>query len=250
MRETHITVVLNSHNEGMLLHPTVLSLQMAKKRAEAEGLKVEVIVVQDNPSPDTVEYFHEHGDADFTHVRVSLGDPGLARNAGIERAQGEWIALLDGDDLWGPNWLAQSYQAACSDPRQVIWHPEVNQYFGIDPHIFAHVDMEDPSFDLLTLTINNYWTVASFSPRRVYRTCPYPATLLDQQLGYEDWSWNNETIREGYLHKIVPGTVHFIRQKRFSQVRQTNARLSLPYPTLLFKTLLNSKDTFKEFTHW
>lgn len=40
-----------------------------------------------------------------TVLRVPRGGPGPARNAAIERARGEAIALLDDDDLWHPHHL-------------------------------------------------------------------------------------------------------------------------------------------------
>ena len=245
MRKIDITVVLNTHNEGILAHPTVLSLQRAKLHAEHQGLTVEVLVVQDKPSPETLEYFSECKMLDFTTLPVSFGDLGLSRNAGTQAAKGNWIAFLDADDLWGLNWLTACHRAATGEAREVVWHPEANQYFAMDPYIFVHVDMEDPAFDLLTLTTNNYWTALSFAKRELYLSHPYPPTLLEKHLGYEDWSWNTHTISRGVLHKVVPGTVHFVRQKPVSLVRQVANRSSLMYPTLLFKKFMDNQEKCK-----
>lgn len=247
MQDVDLTVILNAHDEGMLAHPTVLSVQHAKAHAERQGLRVEILVVLDRPSPETLEYFGECKVMEFTPLRVSFEDPGLSRNAGAQAAQGNWIAFIDADDLWGANWLTACHNAAVSDTRNVIWHPAANQYFGLEPHIYVHIDMEEPAFDLLTLMTNNYWTSASFSRREIYLASPYPPTHLDKQLGYEDWYWNVETIRHGILHKVVPGTVHFIRQKPMSQVRRTEVRSSLMYPSLLFKDFLDKRDKYRGF---
>lgn len=236
-----ITVVLNAHNEGILAHPTMLSLQLTKAHAEQHGLAVEVLVLMDNPSAETSEYFSECKVLDFSSVRVSFGDLGLSRNAGVQTAKGKFVAFLDADDLWGPNWLTASHAAATSDMRSVVWHPEVNQYFGAHPHIFAHADMEDPTFDLFALTINNYWTSASFSSREIYLSHPFPASHTERQIGYEDWAWNSETIRHGIYHKIVVGTAHFIRQKLISMVRQMEARSCLMSPSPLFKDFIDKR---------
>src|SRR6516165_2274286 len=41
-------------------------------------------------------------------LRVSARNAAVARNAGIETASGDWIALLDADDVWYPNHLARA----------------------------------------------------------------------------------------------------------------------------------------------
>ena len=42
--------------------------------------------------------------------------PGVARNLGIEAAQGDYIAFIDSDDLWEPTFLEQLLQAATPSP--------------------------------------------------------------------------------------------------------------------------------------
>src|ERR671939_2007579 len=66
----------------------------------------EVIVVNDG-SPDTPE-LERALDAyagRLLYVRQENRGPSGARNAGIRRARGEYVALLDSDDLWLPAYL-------------------------------------------------------------------------------------------------------------------------------------------------
>ena len=48
-----------------------------------------------------------------TLLRADVRNAGAARNLGIERAGGEWIALCDADDLWFPHHLQQAAQVLC-----------------------------------------------------------------------------------------------------------------------------------------
>jgi glycosyltransferase involved in cell wall biosynthesis len=66
----------------------------------------EVVVVNDG-SPDTEElervlhpYFPH-----ITYLRQQNGGPGAARNAAILRSNGEYVAILDSDDAWNPEYL-------------------------------------------------------------------------------------------------------------------------------------------------
>lgn len=235
MQGIDITAIVNAHSEAMLAHATMLSLAQAVTYAKIKGISVEVLVVADNPTEETLTFFNECTLVPFRMVTVQHGDLGLSRNSGIQAAQGEWIAFLDADDLWGETWLAFAFDAANRDSRKVVWHPEVNLYFGMEPHVFLHADMDALDFDLPTLTVTNYWTSLSFSSREIYLANPYPSTHFHSQLGYEDWSWNTDTISRGMIHKFVPETTHFVRQRHSSLLRQTASRDSLMFPNDLFR---------------
>jgi len=68
----------------------------------------EVILVNDG-SPDTEEF--ERAIQPYLHAIVYLkqenGGASVARNAGLKAARGEFVAFLDGDDLWLPSYLAE-----------------------------------------------------------------------------------------------------------------------------------------------
>jgi glycosyltransferase involved in cell wall biosynthesis len=70
--------------------------------------ELEVIVVVDGPDPDTIAILQT---IDDSRLRVIVNPRSLtaagARNAGMDHAKGEWIALLDDDDEWWPEKLAK-----------------------------------------------------------------------------------------------------------------------------------------------
>lgn len=66
---------------------------------------VEVIIVDDGSTDGSAEAI-----ADLVHhpvrvVRQTNAGPGPARNHGVRLASGDWVALIDGDDLWHPEHL-------------------------------------------------------------------------------------------------------------------------------------------------
>jgi len=64
----------------------------------------EVIVVDDGSTDDTARRVLEWGDR-VLYIAQANGGPGHARNAGVARARGRYIAFLDADDVWMPRKL-------------------------------------------------------------------------------------------------------------------------------------------------
>lgn len=81
----------------------------------------EVFLVNDG-SPDTPEL--EEAIAPYrsriVYISQPNGGPSAARNAAIARANGEWIAFLDGDDRWLPHCLTDQVTRATADPGLAV----------------------------------------------------------------------------------------------------------------------------------
>jgi len=78
-----------------------------------EGVEVEVVVVDDGSRDESPERLLGLGDPRLRVVRHDRPrGVAAARNSGISAARGEWIALLDDDDLWSPRKLRTQIDAA------------------------------------------------------------------------------------------------------------------------------------------
>ncbi|ACD21006.1 glycosyltransferase [Paraburkholderia phytofirmans PsJN] len=221
------------------------SLTRNAEVARARGIAVQLIAILDKPDQLTREIFESFAlmHQDIELKIVLLGDLGYARNEAAVLASGKWICFLDADDIWSDSWIADAYAAAESEDgkREVVWHPEINVYFGTSPHIYLHRDMDDPRFDLSTLAYINPWTALAFVSTSFLRRTPYCGTDLVRGIGYEDWSWNIEVLNQGAVHKVVPGSTHAIRTKPVSLVSQTTAAGCIPRPTDFLRRMIGRR---------
>lgn len=70
----------------------------------------EVIVVDDGSTDGTHEALKPYRDR-IRYVRQENLGEGAARNLGVSHARGEYVAFLDSDDMWEPEFLAATMEA-------------------------------------------------------------------------------------------------------------------------------------------
>jgi glycosyltransferase involved in cell wall biosynthesis len=82
---------------------------------------IEIIVVVDRPSPETLAAVQTVSDS---RLRLIVNPypttAGGARNVGADHAAGEWIAFLDDDDEWLPNKLEHQLAFAAARPPALL----------------------------------------------------------------------------------------------------------------------------------
>jgi glycosyltransferase involved in cell wall biosynthesis len=108
--EPSISVVIPTFNRSHLLDRAIESV-LNQTHAAAE-----IIVVDDASSDDTSARMAEYAGAiPLLYIRLERnGGGGAARNAGIRRATGQYVAFLDSDDSWDPDHLRRLSEAAAT----------------------------------------------------------------------------------------------------------------------------------------
>src|SRR6202035_1040722 len=82
---------------------------------------LEVIVIDDGSTDETALVLAAYGDRIRT-IRENNAGVGAARTSGIAAARGEYIALLDSDDLWLPRKLELQIARFEVDPALGLVH--------------------------------------------------------------------------------------------------------------------------------
>ncbi|HEY4010049.1 MAG TPA: glycosyltransferase family 2 protein [Acidobacteriaceae bacterium] len=104
-----LSVVIPVYNGEIYLEQTIRSVLEQSYPAH------EVIVVDDGSSDRSLEIAQSFGPPVICLQQKNQG-PSVARNVAIERATGEWIALLDADDYWLPGKLEQQMAKLDEEP--------------------------------------------------------------------------------------------------------------------------------------
>lgn len=105
-----ISVIIPAYNAQATIAQTVESV-----RQQTYG-DLEIIIINDGSSDRTAEIVNEIPDSRIKLFNYPNGGVATARNRGIARAQGEYIAFLDADDFWTTDKLKLQLQALIKNP--------------------------------------------------------------------------------------------------------------------------------------
>lgn len=94
--EPKVSVVIPFYNGAEWLSEAVQSV------LDQTYSNLEIIVVNDG-SPEDVSAFLSKYEDKVSYYKKENGGPASARNLGIEKSTGDYIALLDSDDVWLPD---------------------------------------------------------------------------------------------------------------------------------------------------
>ncbi len=216
-----ITSIINVHAEGSIARATIESMLAAAEFATERGVSVKTLVIADRPTADTMEVIGNfRGRVQVEHANV--GDLALARNFGAELADSEYIAFFDGDDLAGNTWLYQAYVTARANPNAIV-HPQFCVHFGKYEHITEIVPMTYKTFNKTYLIFANPFPPHNLCRTSVHRSVKYRKNEIMGGFGYEDWAWNRDTVKAGYVHTIAKDTMIFYRRKWSGSLNHASA---------------------------
>jgi glycosyltransferase involved in cell wall biosynthesis len=110
-----VSVVIPMYNASQTIRGTVESVLMQTSK------DFEIIIVNDGSKDDSLivvqDLIEEYKEARITLIDKPNGGVSSARNAGMKRAQGDLIALLDSDDEWLPEKLATQLEVFNNHPE-------------------------------------------------------------------------------------------------------------------------------------
>ena len=112
-----ISVIIPVYNRAATIRRAVDSVLSQTVKA------YEIIVVDDGSTDETPQILNSYGDLISIITQENQG-VSAARNRGINRAKGDWIALLDSDDEWLPKKLQYALEFIRLNPQIKIFQTE------------------------------------------------------------------------------------------------------------------------------
>ncbi|QIT55915.1 glycosyltransferase family 2 protein [Aquisalimonas sp. 2447] len=179
-----VSVVIPSHERHQ-------EVQRAVRSALAQTLApVEVIVSNDGPDPEKGRLLAELGDNRVRFVEAPRRrNASATRNFGVQQARGDWIALLDDDDVWLPGKLEAQFAALERSGLEeaILAGVEVVYANGARRHVrpSGAVPSGVSVSELLFCGYGGAHTSTLMAPRWAFEEYPFDV----EQERHEDWSW-------------------------------------------------------------
>jgi len=175
-----VSVIIPAYNRGKVIERAVSSVLTQTYQ------NFEVIIVDDGSTDSTSNVINalvkKEQRIRYCHHLTNQGAQ-AARNTGIRSAKGEWIAFLDSDDEWLPNWLEEGLYAQKKNGFSII-HCDCYRTDGNQP---------PKRWGLPPLTGNIYKTLLKhpntvFPGLLIRRTCLEHIGYLDEDIvSYQEW---------------------------------------------------------------
>lgn len=256
MNKIDVSVVLNMHREALFLRPTLSSLDACAIEAQKDGLKVELVAVFDRADEATLAIFHStplHGFCAVKTLEIDVGSLGLARNAGIQEAEGEFIWTCDGDDLVSRNSIVELVKTARNHPSpKIAVFLDYLAAFGERYHVARYVGSE--WLTAADFAYQHPYVSRIFIRRSAFDSLRYLDLKVTTGFAYEDWDFNTRLFAAGFEFAIAPNTVLFYRQRGNSLLRQANTTSAnmIPHSDLFEpeKFCLAMQSARKRNTKW
>lgn len=105
-----VSVIIPTYNRESYLERAIISV------LEQTYTDYELIIIDDGSTDDTVSILNKY-DKNIRKYSILHSGVSAARNFGITKAHGQWIALLDSDDYWLPEKLKKQMAYLGENPE-------------------------------------------------------------------------------------------------------------------------------------
>ena len=113
MMQPTVSVIIPAYNAAAYIARTVQSVLAQTWPA------LEILVIDDGSKDRTAEIVAAMAPP-VRLIRKDTGGPASARNLGASQAKGEWLALLDSDDIWQPEKLSAQLQLCTEESTGLV----------------------------------------------------------------------------------------------------------------------------------
>ncbi len=209
---TLVSVVIPAYNVADYIEQSIFSVVSQTYK------ELEIIVVDDGSTDATAAIADAYAKQD-TRIRIiTQSNKGLAaaRNTGIANAHGDYVCILDSDDIMLPNKIAEQYAFLDSHPEYNIAYSDLYHFMDGKKSVYHHpiAPLSTPHYESL-----------------LYGNVINPNTVFFRRSLFEKYGGFDESIRsaedwEYWLHVAWNGSTFGYQPIKLTLYRVRNNSLS------------------------
>lgn len=244
-----ISVIIPAYNAELYIERCLNSLVN-----QTINVPYEIIVINDGSKDNTegkiLDYLEKYPQQ-MKYFSKSNGGQSSARNMGLDKAEGRYIAFVDSDDYVEPDYLAHLYEL-CQENGADISMCAMNRCYGDN----GEGNIFDSGFQesFLSKNIAEILKKSSFAPwNKLYRSELWKGVRFPEGMTYEDFAIVPQVLYKAgfiaYQHKIL---YHYYVNTKSTIVgmklaKKTDRNIFKAYMILEKSELINQRDVLENF---
>ena len=169
-----VTVIIPTFNRANYIRRSINSVKNQTYK------NIELIVVDDGSTDNTLEIVNEF--KDIIYIYKPNGRQASARNLGLNSANGDYVATLDSDDYWYPNFIEESIAQFTNfdfDFDFVFANKIVEDENGNKREVFSKSDWCSKYYNSKEFLDKTWVNLSGKDARDIFtKTCPAPSSAL------------------------------------------------------------------------
>ena len=204
MQEVKVSVVIPSYNSARYVVTAVESVLGQTFR------DYEILVVDDGSTDDTKEVLSKYGES-IRYLYKPNGGVSSARNYGIEKARGKYVALLDADDFWMPEKLAKQIAVLEADENIGLCYASTEKVDENMQTVIGYIEADSYEDYCEALLLNLNIVAGSCSSAIVRRDVAQQTNGFDAEFSTcADWEY---WLRLSLLTKFAPVSEYLVKYR-------------------------------------
>jgi glycosyltransferase involved in cell wall biosynthesis len=220
-----VSVIIPCYNDYLYINKAIDSIN------KQDYKNLEIIIIDDGSNEKTKKVLREIIQPNLKLITQNNSGPSVARNVGIDQAQGEYILTLDADDYFEPSFIIKAVKLLNSDLKIGMvscWGKVFNENGFESEFKPTGGGTDEVLFSSNTFAIGNLL----FRKKCWQRVGGYDENM---KLGYEDWEFNISVTKEGWGVSIIKEYLFNYRNKLDSRNSMANRHHKLELKLYIYR---------------
>lgn len=215
---------------------------------------IEIICIDDGSTDNSLNILKEYSSKDSRIKIISKenGGQAVARNIGIERSQGEYVAFIDSDDFIEPTMLEKLYSASensnldismckiatynnqTGEIKENVWYYMLGVFRDFEKEIFTHKDTKEFTCNIAVTPFNKIYKTSLLKENNIR----FPEGLI-----FEDEKFFYDVYLRAKKVAIIDEFLYYYRVNRKGSTVDISKENDYSDIVLIFKQI---RQTFRE----